>query len=48
VFFLRVSSGSNNIHKVLKPFNVVDVRGPQVFQAVRRAEDITVEDYTIG
>jgi len=43
-----VSSGSNNIHKVLKPFNVVDIRGLQVFQAVRRAKDVTVEDYTIG
>jgi len=35
-------------HKVLKPFSVVKVRGPQVFQAVRRAEDITVEDYMVG
>jgi len=47
VFFLRVSSGSNKIHKVLKPFSVVNVR-PQVFQAIRRAEDVTVEDYMIG
>jgi len=36
VFFLRVSSGSNKIHKVFKPCSVVDVRGPQVFQDVRR------------
>ena len=36
-FFLRVNSGSDKIHKVLQPFSVVDVRGPQVFQAVRRA-----------
>jgi len=43
-----VSSGSNKIHKVLKPFSVVDVRGPQVFQAVRRAKDVTNEDYMIG
>jgi len=35
-FFLRVSGGSDKIHKVLKPFSVVDVSGPQVFQAVRR------------
>ena len=35
-FILRVSSGADNIHKV---FSVVDVRGPQVFQAGRRAED---------
>jgi len=48
VFFLRVSSGSNKIHKVLRPFSVVDVKGPQFFQAVRRAKDITVEDYMTG
>jgi len=47
-FFLRVSGGSDKIHKVLKPFNVLDVRGPQVFQAVRRAKDVTIEDYMIG
>jgi len=39
-FFLRVSSSSNQIHKVLKPFSVVNVRGPQIFQAVRRAEEL--------
>jgi len=39
VFFLLLSSGSNKIHKVLKPFSVVNVRGPQVFQAVGRAEN---------
>ena len=32
-----LNSGSDKIHKVLQPFSVVDVRGPQVFQAVRRA-----------
>jgi len=47
-FFLRVSGGSDKIHKVLKPFSVVGVRGPQVFQAVRRAKDVTVKDYMIG
>jgi len=47
-FFMRVSGGSNKIHKVLKPFSVVNVRGPQVFQAVRRTEDVTVEDYMTG
>jgi len=36
---LRVSSGLNKVHKVLKPFSVADVRGLQAFQAVRRAED---------
>ena len=36
------------IHKVLKPFSVVDIRRPQAFQAVRRAEDVTIEDYMIG
>ena len=45
---LRVSSGLNKVHKVLKPFSVADVRGLQAFQAVRRAEDGTVEDYMIG
>ena len=48
VFFLHVSSGSDKIHKVLKPFSVVDVRGPQVFQAVWRAKDVTIEDHVIG
>jgi len=43
-----VSGGSDKIHKVLKPFSVVDVRGPQVFRAVRRAKDVTIEDYMIG
>jgi len=47
-FFLRVSGGSDKIHKVLKPFSVVDVRRPQVFQAVRRAKDVTVEYYMNG
>jgi len=47
-FFLRVSGGSDKIHNVLMPFSVVDVRGPQVFQAVRRAKDVTVEYYMIG
>jgi len=36
-----VSGGSDKIHKFLKPFSVVDVRGQQVFQAVRRAKDVT-------
>jgi len=45
---LRVSGGSDKIHKVLNPFSVVDVRGPQVFQAVRRADDVTIEDHMIG
>ena len=44
-FFLHVSCCSNKIHK---PFGVVDVRAPQVFQAVQRAEDVTSEDYMIG
>ena len=48
VFFLPVSGSSDKIHKVLKPFSVVDVRGPQVFQAIRRAKDVTIEDYMIG
>jgi len=43
-----VSGGSDKIHKVLKPFSVVDVRGPQVFQAVRRAKDVRIKDYMIG
>jgi len=47
-FFVPESCGSNKIHKVLKPFSVVDVREPQVFQAVRREEAVTVEDYMIG
>jgi len=49
-FFLHVSGGSDkkSTWMVLKPFTVVDVRGPQVFQAVRRAKDVTVEDYMIG
>jgi len=42
VFFLRVSSSSNQIHKVLKPFSVVNVRGPQMLQAVRRAEELSL------
>ena len=46
--FLCVSGGSDEIRKVLKPFSVVDVRGPQVFQAVRRAKDVAIEDYMIG
>jgi len=45
-FFLRVTGGSDKIHEVLKSFSVVDVRGPQVFQAVRRAKDVTIKDYT--
>jgi len=48
IFFLRVSSGSHKIHKVLKPIDVVDVMAPQVFQAVRRAKYVTIEDYMIG
>jgi len=47
-FFLRVSSGLNKMRKVFKPFCVVDVRGLQVVQAVRRVEDGTVADYMIG
>ena len=48
-FLLRVSFiGSNKTRKVLEPFSVVDVRGPQVFQAVRRAKDVTIEDSMIG
>ena len=47
-FFLRVNGGSDKIHKVLKPFSVADVRGPQVFQAVRKAKDVTVEGFMIG
>jgi len=46
--FLRVNSPSNKIHKVFKPFSVVNVRGSQVFQAVRRAKDVTVEYYMNG
>ena len=42
--WLLLAWGSNNIHKVLKPFSVVDVRGPQVFQAVRRAKDVAIVD----
>jgi len=42
-----VSGGSDKIYKVLKPFSVVDVRGPQVFQAVRRGEDVTIKNYMI-
>jgi len=45
---LRVCSGSNKTHKALKPFSVVKVREPQVFQAVRKAKDVTIEDYMIG
>jgi len=48
VFFLRVSGGSDKIRKALKPFGVFDVRGPQVFQAVRSAKDVTIEDYLNG
>jgi len=40
-----VSGGSDKTHKVLKPFCVVNVRGPQVFQAIQRAEVATIEDY---
>ena len=29
-------------HKVLKPFSVVIVRGPHIFQAVRRAEELSL------
>jgi len=47
-FISRVSGGSDKIHKALKPFGVVDIRGPQVFQAGRRVEDVTIEDYMIG
>ena len=47
-FFLHVSGGSDKTHKVLRPFSAVDVRGPQAFQAVWRAKDVTVEDYMIG
>jgi len=42
-----VSSGSNKIHKVLKPFTVVNGSGTQVIQPVWRAENVTVEDYMI-
>ena len=38
-----MSSGSHKIHKVPKPFSVVNIRGPQVFKAVRRAEDGAIE-----
>jgi len=48
IVFLSVSGGSNKIHKVLKPFSVVDFRRPQVFQAVGRAENVTVDYYMIG
>ena len=40
--FLRVSSSWNQIHKVLKPFSVVNVRGLQIFHAVRRAEELSL------
>jgi len=43
-----VSGSSNKICKVLKPFGVVDVRGLQVFQAVRWADNVTVEDDMTG
>jgi len=43
-----VSGGSDKIHKVLKPFSVVDVRGPQVYQAVRNVKDVAIENYMIG
>jgi len=43
VLFLRVSSSSNQIHKVLKPFSVVNVRGLQIFQAVRRADELLLK-----
>jgi len=36
VFFLCVNGASDKFYKFLKPFSVVDVRGVQVFQAVRR------------
>ena len=42
VFFVRVSSSSNQIHKVLKPFGVVSVSGPQIFQAGWRAEELSL------
>jgi len=48
LFILRVSGGPNKIHKVLKSFSFVDVREPQVFHAVRRAKDVTIEDYMVG
>jgi len=48
VFFLSVSSGSNKIRRVLNPFGVVDIGGPQVFQAIRRAENVAVEDDMTG
>ena len=43
-----MSGGSDKIHKVLEAFSVVDVSGTQVFQEVRSAEDVTIEDYMIG
>jgi len=43
-----VSGGSNKIHKVLKPFSVVDVRGPPIFEEVQWEEDVAVEDDMIG
>jgi len=43
-FFLRVSSSSENIRKVLISSSVVDVRGPQVFLTVRRVEDVKIKD----
>ena len=45
---MRVGGGSDKIHKIFKPFSVDDVKGPQVFQAVQRAEDVTIEEYMIG
>jgi len=44
-FFLHVSGGSDKTHKI---FIVVTVGEPQVFQAVRRAKDVTIEDFMIG
>jgi len=42
IFSLRVNSSSNKIYNFLKPYSVVNARGPQVFLAVRRLEDVTV------
>ena len=48
-FFLHVSGSSDKIHKVLKPFIVLLMLGDRrSFQAVRRAKDVTIEDYMIG
>jgi len=45
VFFLRVSSSSNQIHKVLKPFSVVNVRGPQIFSGSSEGRGTFVETF---